>query len=607
MPNLGVPLDQLKGLLSPVDAEQLRQAMPPAGVITMMFTDIVDSTRVKHAVGDPVYFAALKQHDSSLRDCIARHAGHELKTIGDSFFIAFTDPGEAVRCAVHIQQTLADTPIIVGDESIVVRIGLHTGIPIVYRDDVSGRTDLSGTDVDKAARVESIARGGQVLISEQTHALANSTAVHDWGYWELKGLGSQRIFEALYPGKQPEVPAGRVRLEPLRFATSFIGRERQIAELTELLRRHRLVIVIGIGGIGKTRLADSTARRVSDNFADGTFFVELAGTADSETAVVSALVAALAVNPAGFKDETEALLTTLQNREMLLVLDNFEGVISAVPLVKKLFLGWPRAHILLTSQSPLYVDGEQLYPVPPMDVPGAAVDASSLSGLDAFALFRWRARYRVHDWDIYTPAEVTAVTEILRLVDGIPLAVELVAAWVGSKTLTEMRTGLDNRLNILKRRAIEGASRHQSMRACLDYWVGLLSDDAKEALPKLAVFGGGFFAEDVEAVCGVSDAGDLLVSLHERSLLARQEVLGRSRYSMLSTVREHAAEKLAETVAAELKRAHVRHFLEILRAADQQIRGARYAAALERIEIDFLQLRGGNQGKPKLRRPGCCL
>jgi class 3 adenylate cyclase len=298
MPDPGVPLDHLKELLSGVDPEQLRQVMPlVGGVITMMFTDIVDSTRVKHQVGDLPYFAALNRHNGAVGECIARHAGHELKTIGDSFFIAFTDPGGAVECATQIQQTLAETPIIVGDASISVRIGLHTGTPIVYRDDVSGRTDLSGTDVDKAARVESIARGGQVLISEQTRVLTDRRAVHDWGFWELKGLAGQRIFEILYPGKHPEIPAGRMRLEPLRFATSFIGREREVAELVEALKHHRLVTVAGMGGIGKTRLADFAARRVSDTFADGAFFVELAGTADSESAVVSELVAALAINP----------------------------------------------------------------------------------------------------------------------------------------------------------------------------------------------------------------------------------------------------------------------------------------------------------------------
>lgn len=157
----------------------------------------------------------------------------------------------------------------------------------------------------------------------------------------------------------------------------------------------------------------------------------------------------------------------------------------------------------------------------------------------------------VHDWDLRSPAEIIEVAEILRLVDGIPLAIELAAAWVGSKTLLEIKAELDDRLRSLKRRGIGAIARHQSMQACLDYSFGLLSDDAREVFPKLSIFAGGFFAEDVEAVCGASDTGELLVFLHERSLLARQDIIGRSRYSMLATVQEYAADKLPEIVAAQ--------------------------------------------------------
>jgi len=302
--------------------------------------------------------------------------------------------------------------------------------------------------------------------------LAKSAAVHDWGFWELKGLGSQRIFEFLYSGKTPEEPAGRMQRDPLRFATTFIGREREVAELMELLKQHRLVTAVGMGGIGKTRLADTAARRVSDSFADGAFFIELAATADSESAVVSEFIAALAVNPAGFKDEAEAVLRTLQNRQVLIVLDNFEGILSAAPLAGRLFLGCPHAHFLVTSQTPLNIEGEQLYRAPPMEIPAGAADANPLAGSDAFALFRERARIRVHDRDVRSPAEIAAVADILRLIDGIPLAIELAAAWVGSKTLAEIRSGHGNRLNLLKRSRFGASDHHQSMRACLDYSFG---------------------------------------------------------------------------------------------------------------------------------------
>ena len=228
-----------------------------------------------------------------------------------------------------------------------------------------------------------------------------------------------------------------------------------------------------------------------------------------------------------------------------------------------------------------------------MGIPPGATDASELTRLDAFSLFRERARSRVPDWDARSPAESTAVTEILRLVDGIPLAIELAAAWVGSKTLAEIRIGLSNRMDTLKRRGFSPTERHRSMRACLDYSFDLLSGDAKEIFTKLAVFAGGFYVEDVEAVCGVSDGGALLLSLHERNLVTRQEALDRSRYGTLGTIQEYAAEMLPDMAAKALGRAHARHFLEVLRAANQQLDGAGYVRALERIGLDLPNFEAG--------------
>jgi len=553
-PDQGVPSENLRELLSGVDPEQLRQVLPPlvdGGVITMMFTDIVDSARVKHEVGDEVYFAALKQHDSTVRDCVAKHTRHELNTNGDSFFVAFTLPAEAMQCACRIQQALKETPIIVGDGPIKVRIGLHTGTPKVFRHKVSGRTDLSGTDVDKAARVGSVARGGQVLISERTRGFADRMAVHDWGLWVLKGLpGGQRIFEVLYPGKEAEEPAGHMQRNPIRFSTTFIGRKREARELTELLKEHRLVTVAGMTGIGKARLADFAARRISDIFADGVSFIQLAGLDNSERAVVSALAVAVPVNAGAFRDEAEALLKTLQSQQKLIVLDNFEAVLSAKNLVVKLLLGCPEVHFLVTSQVPLNIDGELLFRPPPMDVPAAAAAANSLARLDAFALFRERARARVHNWDARSPADIAAVAEILRLVDGVPLWIEEVASLVDIKSLPEIENELVKKpLDLLKHRGTAAISRHQSVPDSLDYSFHMLPNDARDIFPKLGVFAGGFFVEDVEAVCDVPDAGELLISLCDWNFVVRQEVLGRSQFSILRTVQKYALSKPPDPIA----------------------------------------------------------
>lgn len=226
-----------------------------------------------------------------------------------------------------------------------------------------------------------------------------------------------------------------------------------------------------------------------------------------------------------------------------------------------------------------------------MSAPVPAADAGAVAGCDAFALFRERARARDHNWDARSPADIVAATDILRLVDGIPLAIELAAAWVDSRTLAEIRTGLGN---LLERRGPGTTSCHQSMRACLDYSFDLLPNDARDALPMLAVFAGGFFAEDVEAVCGMTAAGEVLLTLHERNLLTREERLGRSRYAMLATVQAYAAGKLPETVAAALRRAHARHFLGVLRVANQELGGVRYAEALGQFGINLANFEAGS-------------
>jgi class 3 adenylate cyclase len=396
-PDPGVPPDTGQELFSGIDPQKLAEVtrLVGSGLWTMMFTDIADSTRITEEVGDAAYFAAHDRHNAALRGCFAAHKGCEIKTIGDSFFVVFADPAMAVASAIAIQQSLAQEPIEVSGHTLAVRIGVHTGRPQVYTESATGRTDLRGGDANKAARVEGLARGGQILISEQTCVLAGPAETHNWGFWELKGLGPHRIFEALYPGKEAEMPAGRMRLEPLRFATSFVGREREVAALMEAVRQHRLITLTGMGGIGKTRLADAAARRLSDAFADGTYFVELATTTDSEEAVVSTLVGALKVNAAGFASETDALIRTMQHRQALLVLDNFEAVMAAAGLVGRLYRNCPRLHLFVTSQAPLDIDGEHIHHAAQMETQPDTDGAASLAGLDAFALFREGAYARL--------------------------------------------------------------------------------------------------------------------------------------------------------------------------------------------------------------------
>ncbi len=590
-----IPSDRLEALLAGIDPQVLGNVMPlTGGVITMMFTDIVDSSRIKASMGDEAFFAILEAHNALVRRCLPACNGRELKTMGDAFLLGFALPGAAIDCAVQIQQALRDQAMQTSQGPLRVRIGLHTGTPIVYKDPVSQRIDLSGTDVDRAARVESLACGGQILISEETRLLAKPSDVLDWGLWELKGLGRHRVYEVLYPGKSPERPAGRAWLPSMRFLTRFVGREAELAQVTAALDEHRLVTLRGLGGMGKTRLADEVAARLSQGFDDGVWVVELAHIANSEPAVAAALVERLGAQTAGFPDEAAALSAGLRNWRAL-VLDNCEAVPAAAPLVGRLLRECPGLRLLATSQQLLGLMGEQQIEVQPMASPPEGAAQATLGRLDSYLLFRDRAQKQFPGWE---PAEgqTALVAEILRLTDGIPLAIELAAAWVDRVALPELRDGLQRRRLEYLARSGPGIEeqRHASLAACIDWAFGLLeSPDQRNLFAQLWVFAGGLFAEDVAALCRSNQPAAALEALRSRSLLAWEESLGRTRYRLLPTVRDYAGSKLTPAQREDLRRRHAGHFFAVLGTADDQVRGKEQMAGLARIGADLENVQSG--------------
>lgn len=439
-----------------------------------------------------------------------------------------------------------------------------------------------------------LARGGHVLISQETRILANPE-VHDWGLWELKGLGRHRVFEVLSPGKPPHRPSGRPWRERIRFLTRFVGRQSEISQIMDAVLRNRLVTLRGMGGIGKTRLADEVSERVGQSFEDGVFVVELAHTQNSQASVVSEIVARLEVKVSGFPDEETALQETLRNRTALLILDNFETVMFAAPWLGRLLRECPGLHLLVTSQQPLGIVGEQQIEIAAMPTPPGHVcfKAQALSQFDSFNLLHERARFVKLGWKI-TDADAPVVAEILELTDGIPLAIELTAAWVNRRSLAEIRTGLrSSRADWLRWSGPDlKGHRHASLGACIEWSFNLLGPEEQVLLPRLSVFAGGFFPEDATDVCGVENARALLDSLDERSLLVRAESLGRTRYQMLPTLQEHFARKLGDE-AEELRERHAQHFLKVLLSACEQIEGKELSLGAARISADLDNLRTG--------------
>ena len=592
-----------KNLLKGLDPQQMQEVLGPVGSpVTLMFTDIENSTALKQLVGgDEAYFEKVKKpHDALLIECIGSHSGHALNTAGDSFVATFSNSTKAVECAMEIQNRLAVTPITAGTGNLQVRIGLHTGTPVVYRNEATGLLDLSGNDVDKAARVEASAHGGQLLISEQTWALTRglkNARYRDWGEYLLKGLARHRIFEVLWENKEPRRPLGSWRMPPTELS-NFVGREKKIAKLLDLIPKRRAITLWGMGGVGKTRLAKEVALRLADEelFADGVVLVELK-TAKIVDDVVSTIFSALELKPIQEASERDAVFECLMNRRLLLLLDNSETIQNLAPLLREILTKCKGVRLLATSQVPIHIGNvEKLFPVEPMPVPPSeSVTPQSLASFDSFKLFRERVQLNAkkHDWEV-GEAEALIVADLLRLTDGIPLAIELVAAWAHERPFSVLRDGLKrNRDEYLRCNPQAAADpRHVSMWTCLDWSYHLLSSQAQILLVRLSVFVGGFFPESAEMVCAITNPQELLDNLYSRSFLQWQESLEKQRYSMLPTVQEYAAKKLGEDTEYYCWKA-AEHFLHIGEESDELIRGSAQLSGLNHIAADLDNIRAG--------------
>jgi predicted ATPase len=408
--------------------------------------------------------------------------------------------------------------------------------------------------------------------------------------------------EPLHGPAQPLSEQGALEKRPSlsdslpSFSTSFAGREREIAGCIEALNEHRWITLTGMGGVGKTRLPVELGRRMRDAFEDGVLFVGLVHARNSEQAVLSALAVTLNENGLEVKGDNEkALVAALKNRYLLLIFDNFEAVMDAALVPARILQRCSRLRLIVTSQTPLDMsaEGEHEWRVEPMATPQPhhSDNLEQLAEIESFKLFRQRAGAVKKDWDI-TSETFPLVKDILNLTEGIPLSVELAAAQIGDRSLIEISRGIKNRLDFLWRRGRALDQRHASIAACLDWSFNLLPTDAQTLFPQLSVFHGGFFVEDVEQVCQIQNAANLLITLKDRSLLLWEERLDRSRYRMLGTVQDYASSKLGEE-KIPLERRHAQYFLEVLKSADRQFKSAEHLAARAQISAELENIFAG--------------
>ena len=547
----------------------------PSGLATFLFTDIEGSTRRWEA--DPeVMRAALADHDDVVRTAIEAHGGRVFKHTGDGVCAVFTSPRSAVDAAVAAQREL----------ELPARMGIATG-----EAELRG-ADYFGAVLNRAARVMAAGHGGQILLAESTASLLSGVDLQDLGPRRLRDVPTPvGVFQVRAPGLQTDFPALRaLDTSPgnLRTAaTSFIGRDAELAEVQAALREHRVVTLTGVGGVGKTRLAQEVAAGLADEFSDGVWFFELAAVADP-AAVPDAVAAVLGVTQQPGKSVAQSVAAALEGRVRLLVFDNCEHVLDAAAgLVEAILAHSATVKILATSREGLRVADERLWPVPSLDV-GAGIDSAAVS------LFIERAQAVSPGFSVANADEAAAVVEICSRLDGIPLAIELAASRMASMTAGEMRDRLDHRFRLLvgSRRGLE---RHHTLRHAMAWSYDLLDDTEKTVLDRCSVFAGGF---DLHSACAVAGSDDLdeyailevLDALVRKSLLVADRSSGRTRFSMLETIRQFAEEQLvARGEASEIRAAHSRYFAG--READIM---ALWASPRQRAAYDWFTLELAN-------------
>jgi predicted ATPase/class 3 adenylate cyclase len=517
---------------------------PLSGVVTFLFTDIEGSTRRWEADAEGMR-AALAAHDEVLRAAIATHGGRLFKHTGDGVCAAFGSPRSAVDAAVAAQRAL----------ELPVRMGMATG-EAELRDG-----DYFGAALNRAARVMAAGHGGQILVAESTAGLLSGVDLVDLGPRRLRDLPTPvQVFQVQADGLRTEFPPlraldsspGNLRAPP----TSFIGRESEVAEIQGAVKAHRLVTLTGVGGVGKTRLALEVAARLADEFPDGVWFFELAAVTDP-AAVPDAVAAVLGITQQPGKTVSESVASALEGRVRLLVFDNCEHVLDAAAgLVEAILAHSATVKLLATSREGLRVADEQLWPVPSLDV-GAGIDSAAVS------LFMERAQAVSPRFSVGNADEAAAVVEICRRLDGIPLAIELAASRMASMTAIEVRDRLDDRFRLLvgSRRGLE---RHHTLRHAVAWSYDLLADVEKPLLSRCSVFAGGFDLHSACAVMGSDDdfaTLDLLDALVRKSLVVADKSAGRTRFSMLETIRQFAEDQLvAGGSATEARAAHAHYF-----------------------------------------------
>jgi predicted ATPase/class 3 adenylate cyclase/DNA-binding CsgD family transcriptional regulator len=555
----------------------------PGGTLTFLFTDIEDSTRLWEEA--PTDMAdALRVHDAIVRGAIERHGGFVFGTGGDGFCAAFETATEAASAAIDAQEQLRDDPAI----AFAVRMGLHTG-EAIERD-----RNYFGSEVNRAARLMSLAHGGQVVVSDATEVLLRERiGLRPLGEHRLRGLrGRISVYQVVVEGLPADFPV----LRSVDYFTgnlpqqlsSLVGREDAVADVVELVRSNRLVTLTGVGGIGKTRLALEVGAEMAGEFPDGVWMVELAPVGEPDS-VPAALATALGVLPQGSTPLIDVVADALAARQLLLVVDNCEHLLQAAGSAVATLLGRARTlRVLTTSRETLRVDGEMTFTVSPLPVDGGVTS-------EAVTLFVDRARAVRPEFGLRDPQTAEAVTEICTTLDGLPLGIELAAARMAAMSAPEVRDRLGDRFRLLKG-ATPNPERQLTLRHAVEWSYDLLNEGERDLFRRMSVFAGGF---DLTSLCSVVADDDVdvlhhLDSLVRKSLVVANHGAARTRYDQFETIRQFAEDELAAAGDLDAARdGHARYFATEAATRWDTWDGPRWRDAVDWVEIELGNLRAG--------------
>jgi len=586
--------------------------LAPAGaLVTFLFTDIVGSTHLWERYGEAMH-RALARHDAILRAACGDRGGYVFNTVGDAFHVAFAGAADAVAAAIEVQRRILAEPW-AETGPLLVRMALHTGQPW------QRGGDYFGPALNRCARLVGAAHGGQIVLSRTTAdevqgKLPAGAALKDLGQHRLRDLTQpEHVFQVVHPDLPGEFPRLR-SLDawpnnlPIQL-TTFVGRRREQAAVRALTRDHRLVTLTGPGGCGKTRLALQVAADVSKYYHHGAWLVELAAVTDPDR-VAQAVATALGIReadrprprqdggPLGRQAWELSLLDHLQSQEILIVLDNCEHLVTACAhLVETLLQACPGVRVLATGREALGVAGEVAWPVPSLSLPAsdAVGEIEDLIRYEAIRLFIHRARSVLPGFEV-SADNAAAVVQIVRRLDGIPLAIELAAARLRMLSPEQVAARLDDRFRLLTGGSRTALPRHQTLQAAMDWSHDLLDAPERALFRRLSVFGGSFGLEAVEAICGgqddTPDIVEALSLLIDKSLVHVDERAAAPRYGLLETVRQYGRDKLvAAGEAAVFRRRHRDWTLALAESAARDLHGPGQEGWLDRLAAEHDNLR----------------